>query len=75
MNDKDFAWLIEHSEEVGERYAGKWVAVRDGEIVGSGDTATEACEQAREKGEGPFVLEAIDRSADVIYGAPEVETA
>lgn len=74
MNDKDFAWLIEHSEEVAEKHAGKWVAVRDGKIVGVGDTATEASEKARKKGDGPFVLEAIDRNADVIYGASEVET-
>lgn len=75
MNKKDFAWLIEHSDEVAEKYAGKWIAVRQGEIVGVGDTATQASEQARKSGDGPFVLEGIDRNADVIYGASEVRTS
>lgn len=75
MNEKDFAWLVEHSEEVAERYAGKWIAVRDGEIVGVGETAPEAAEKARKQGEGTFVLEAIDRSADVIYGTSKMEKA
>lgn len=51
MIDKDFDWLIEHSEEVAEKYAGKWIAVRQCEIVGVGDTATEASEQARKQGD------------------------
>ena len=64
----DFNWLVEHSPEIFEKYAGKWIAVHDGKIVGVGDTAPEAAKQAREKvGDGRFVLEAVDAEGDVIY--------
>lgn len=67
--DADFAWLVEHGAELFEKYPGKWIAVHDGAVIGSGETATEAAEQAREKAEdGQFILEAIDAEADVIYG-------
>jgi hypothetical protein len=69
MREKDFAWLVEQSSTLYREYAGKWIAVRDGEVIGVGDTATEAAEQARAKAEdGDFILEAIDAESDVIYG-------
>jgi len=56
-----FAWLTEHSREIYEKYSGKWIAVLDGEIVGVGDTATEAARQADVKHAGAaYVLEAVD---------------
>lgn len=60
MSD-DFAWLTEHSLEIYEKYAGKWIAVFHGEVIGVGDTATEAANQAearhpRER----YILEAVD---------------
>jgi hypothetical protein len=71
MHDNDFAWLSEHSTELFNQYAGKWIAVRDSEIIGVGDTATEAAERAREKvGDGEFILEAVDAETDVIYVCP-----
>lgn len=70
MNDADFAWLIEHADELFERYAGKWIAVLDGEVIGVGDTAPEAEAQAEEKAPGAdYLLEALDRDADVIYAS------
>ena len=57
----DFAWLTEHSLEIYEKYAGKWIAVRDSEVVGVGATATEAAEQAKAKRpDAPFILELVD---------------
>ena len=41
MSSPEFAWLMEHGEEIVEKYAGKWIAVRDGEVIGVGDTAPE----------------------------------
>ena len=71
MRDDDFKWLVEHGVELFREYAGKWIAVRDGEVIGVGDTATEAAAQGREKAEdGDFILEAVDAEADVIYGRP-----
>ena len=69
MASADFAWLIEHGPEIAEEYGGKWIAVHDGQVVGVGDTATEAAEKARaETGNGEFILEAVDPEADVVYG-------
>ncbi len=71
MLDADFSWMTDHSLELFSRYAGKWIAVRDGEVIGVGDTAVEAAQQARQKApDGQFILEAIDTNADVIYGYP-----
>ena len=69
MISADFAWLIDHSPEICEKYAGKWIAVHNGEVIGVGDTAPEAAAQAREKEpEGRFILEAVDSEGDVVYG-------
>jgi hypothetical protein len=69
MSSPDFAWLVEHSPEVFEKYAGRWIAVHDGEVIGVGETATEAAERAREKApESQFILEAVDAEGDVVYG-------
>lgn len=71
MRDEDFAWLVEHGTDLFEEYAGKWIAVRGGEVIGVGETATEAAEQAREKANGDgFILEAVGTGADVIYVCP-----
>ena len=68
MADDDFAWLVEHGPELFRAYAGKWIAVHAGEVVGVGDTATEAAEQARAKVEdSEFILEAVEAETDVIY--------
>ncbi|MFH1110580.1 MAG: DUF5678 domain-containing protein [Planctomycetota bacterium] len=68
MRNADFLWLSEHGIELFDKYAGKWIAVRDGSVIGVGDTATEAVSQAEEKApDGDFILEALDRTGDVIY--------
>ena len=70
MTDSDFAWIAEHSSELFEQYRGQWIAVHDGQVVGVGNTAPEAAEQAREHDpNGEFILEGLDKEADVIYGA------
>lgn len=60
MSD-DFAWLTEHSREIDEKYAGKWIAVFNGQVAGVGDTATEAADQAEAKHPGGnFIFERVD---------------
>jgi hypothetical protein len=67
MSD-DFAWLTEHSRENYEKYAGKWIAVLDAEVVGVGDTAVEAADRAEsEHPSGDYILEKVERDVDVIY--------
>ncbi|RMF74060.1 MAG: hypothetical protein D6744_14970 [Planctomycetota bacterium] len=57
----DFAWLTEHSREIYNKYAGKWIAVLDGEVIGVGDTATEAAAQAEATHpRTEYILEAVD---------------
>ncbi|MEK6676022.1 MAG: DUF5678 domain-containing protein [Planctomycetota bacterium] len=68
--DPDFKWLAEHSLEIFEKYAGKWIAVSGSKVVAVGDTATEVDKLAREAvHDAPFFLEAIDANADVIYAS------
>ncbi len=56
-----FAWLTEHSCKICEEYSGKWVAVLNGEIIGVGDTATEAARQAeQEHPVADYILESVD---------------
>ena len=63
----DFAWLTEHSKEIYDKYAGKWIAVLKGEIVGVGETATAAAEQADAKHPGAdYILESVDPEAERI---------
>jgi hypothetical protein len=64
----DFAWLTEHSVDIHKQYAGRWIAVLNGEVVGVGDTAVEAANQAeREHPSGDYILEKVERDVDVIY--------
>ncbi|HKQ50705.1 MAG TPA: DUF5678 domain-containing protein [Phycisphaerae bacterium] len=65
----DIAWLVEHGIEIDRKYAGKWIAVYGGRVVGVGNTAKEAADQARQVcADGEFVLEAVMADADVVYG-------
>ncbi len=69
MQNQDFAWLVEHSSDLFQKYPGKWIAVHDGKVIGVGDTAPQAADQANQQvDDGQFILEAIDLEADVIYG-------
>lgn len=68
MSSSDFAWLVEHGPDLFDKYRGKWIAVLDEQVIGVGDTATEAAELAREKAnDRSFILEGVDSEADVIY--------
>lgn len=62
---QDFAWLTEHSREIYEKYSGKWIAVLDGQIIGVGDSATEAARRAEAEHPGAdYILEAVDREPE-----------
>ena len=65
----DLAWLTEHGVELQRQYAGKWIAVRKGEVIGSGETAVEADQEAQQRAaEGDYILQAVESTADTIYG-------
>lgn len=68
MTESDTAWLAEHSLEITEKYAGQWIAVYDGRVIGVGATAVEASDQARKVcPDETFILEAVEADADRIY--------
>jgi hypothetical protein len=47
--NKDFLWLNQNTPDLQDRYAGKWIAVINQEVVGSGDSATEAYNMAQKR--------------------------
>jgi len=49
QEEKDFLWLGKHTPELQEKYAGKWIAVVNEEVVGVGDTAVQAYDQSRKR--------------------------
>ena len=68
MVTDDFNWFVAPGADVECDYAGKWIAVCDGKVVGVGETATEAADKARSTvADKPFILEAVEAEADVIY--------
>lgn len=67
-SDSDFAWLVEKGPELFQKYRGKWIAVRQGKVIGVGDTATEAaCQADLQAPDGDYILEAIEADADTVY--------
>jgi len=46
--DKDSLWIVEHFSELVEKYAGKYVAVVNEQLVAVGDTRIEVEKKARE---------------------------
>ena len=68
-SDDRFEWLIAHMTEVMDRYAGRWVAVADGGVAGSGATTREAWEGAVARC-GPDVrplFSFVESTADVVW--------
>ena len=46
--DKDDLWIVEHFSELVDKYAGKYVAVVNEELVAVGDDGKEVEDKARE---------------------------
>lgn len=60
--EADSNWRAEHDAELLARYAGQWIAIRAGAIIGVGDTGVAASEQAEQVTRpGGYILCAIDR--------------
>lgn len=47
--NQDFLWLNQHTPELQDKYGGKWIAVVKQEVVGIGNSAVEAFNEARKK--------------------------
>jgi len=65
-NAQELHWISTHQEEL-EPYAGKWVAILGDVIVGVGNTAQEALDNARQKSvETPFLIK-VPRKDEGLY--------
>lgn len=65
-NGQELHWISTHQEEL-EPYAGKWVAILEDVIVGVGNTAQEALDNARQKSaETPFLIK-VPRKDEGLY--------
>lgn len=65
-NGHELYWISTHQEEL-EPYAGKWVAILRDVIVGVGNTAQEALDNARQKSsETPFLIK-VPRKDEGLY--------
>nr|BAL59485.1 hypothetical protein HGMM_OP4C121 [Candidatus Acetothermum autotrophicum] len=65
-NNKELYWVSDHQEEL-EPYAGKWVAILGEVIVGVGNTAQEALDNARRKSSRtPFLIK-VPRKDEGLY--------
>ena len=61
VRSDDFSWLSYLRLEIYQKYAGKWIAVLIGEIIGVGATATEAAAQAEASHpDSEYLLEGVD---------------
>ncbi len=65
-NNQELHWVSTHQEEL-ELYAGKWVAILGNVIVGVGNTAQEALDNARQRSkETPFLIK-VPRKDEGLY--------
>lgn len=67
---KDTRWLVEHMEEINEKYKGKWIAIISQQVVGVGDCATEAHNAAQKlypsKIPGLYLV-SEEKKGDILY--------
>ena len=62
-------WLAENSTDVYRRYPGRWIALRQDQVIAVGDTATEVDQKARQSApDGNFVLMAVEEDLDTVNG-------
>lgn len=62
-----FDYFIDHQEEIGRKYEGKYVVIHDNEVVGAYTTALEATTEARKKFKlGEFLVQLARVGTDSI---------
>lgn len=63
--DDDSRWIAEHDEQLLAEFRGKWIAVHNQRVIGSGDTAVKAAHEAdRFVPNGDYVLCACEDYPD-----------
>jgi hypothetical protein len=59
--NKDFDYYTTHQDELVNKYAGKFIVIKDSEVQGAYETRDEAYAQARAKFElGTFIIQRVE---------------
>ena len=62
----DFAWSVEHADELEEEYAGRFIAIAERKVVAAGDTSGAVLKEAKEQmGENVPILIMLVDSGDL----------
>jgi hypothetical protein len=58
---KEFDYYVAHQQELVEKYNGKFVVIKDGEVVGSYDSQTLAISETKKKfAMGTFLVQKVE---------------
>lgn len=65
MLEKEFKYFLDHQDELVEKYKGKFVVIKDNEIIGVYDSEIEAVDQTRKKHKlGTFLVQECQPGTD-----------
>ena len=60
--EKDFAYYLEHQDEMVEKYDGKYVVIRDGQVLGDYDDELTAITETQKSQElGTFLVQKVSK--------------
>ncbi len=58
VSDLELDWVSDHADELGEHFAGEWIAVKVDRVVAHGTKLSDVNKQVQEQGiDDPFFLE------------------
>lgn len=62
---KEFEYYLSHQDELVKQYDGKYIAIRDCNVIGAFDSELEAVEKTAEKYElGTFLVQKCERGSE-----------
>lgn len=62
---KDFEYYLAHQDEMVEKYNGKYVVIKDGEVLGAYDNELRALSETQKKHElGTFLVQKVSPGTD-----------
>jgi hypothetical protein len=63
--EKDFNYYVEHQDELVKKYDGKFVVIKDSEVIGVYDSELEAVQKTAEKHElGTFLVQKCEQGSE-----------
>ena len=62
---KDFAYYLDHQDEMVEKYDGKYIVIRDGQVLGDyDDELTASTETQKSHKLGTFLVQRVSKGTD-----------